>query len=138
METKESKLTVRIEQSETNYSAYIENIDGIAVTGTSIGEIKTKMYEAIQVYIEVCKELNCDIPVELQGDFELVFKMDVKSLFEFYDGVFSKSGLERITGINQKQLWHYASGNRNPRPEQALKLEQALHKLGEELISIRF
>ena len=62
--------------------------------------------------------------------------MDVKSLLDFYSGIFSKAGLERITGINQKQLWHYASGNRKPRPEQAMKLENALHKLGEELISI--
>jgi predicted RNase H-like HicB family nuclease len=137
MATKEC-ITVRIEPSETNYSAYIENIDGIVVTGKSIGEIKTKMNEAIHVYMDACKELNCDVPVELQGDFDLAFKMDVKSLLEFYNGIFSKSGLERITGINQKQLWHYASGNRRPRPEQALKLEQALHKLGEELISIQF
>ena len=37
---------------------------------------------------------------------------------------------------DQKQLWHYASGGRKPRPEQAIKLESALHKLGEELLSI--
>ena len=62
--------------------------------------------------------------------------MDVKSVLDFYSHVFTKSGLERITGINQKQLWHYASGNRTPRPEQALKLENALHDLGEELLAI--
>ena len=72
----------------------------------------------------------------LKGDYSLVFKMDVKSFLEFYTGIFTKAGLERVTGINQKQLWHYASGNRNPRPEQVVKIETALHKLGEELISI--
>ena len=59
-----------------------------------------------------------------------------KSFLECYAGIFSKSGLERLSGINQKQLWHYASGRRKPRPEQALKLESALHKLGEELMAI--
>ena len=54
-------------------------------------------------------------------------------MLQFYAGIFTKAGLERITGINQKQLWHYASGTRNPRPEQVLKIETALHKLGEEL-----
>jgi predicted RNase H-like HicB family nuclease len=130
-------LIVRIEQTEKNYSAYLESIDGIIVTGKSVDQIKSNMYAAISLFIEECKELNCEIPEELQSDYELVFKMEVKSVLDFYSGIFSKAGLERITGINQKQLWHYASGGRNPRPEQALKLEKALHKLGEELISIQ-
>ncbi len=134
METK--LLQVVIERAENNYSAYIPGIDGVVATGKTVDEIKENMTEAIRVFVETCEELGCDIPEELQGDYELHFKMDVKSLLDFYSGVFSKSGLERITGINQKQLWHYASGNRNPRPEQALRIERALHKLGEELLSI--
>lgn len=73
-----------------------------------------------------------------KDDYQLLFKMDVKSVLDFYAGIFTKAGLEKITGINQKQLWHYASGDRKPRPEQALKLERALHKLGQELLSISF
>lgn len=129
-------LQVIIERAEGNYSAYIEGVDGIVVTGNTVDEIKTKMIEAIQAFIEECRELGCEVPDELQGDYDLVFKMDVKSLLDFYSGIFTKAGLERITGINQKQLWHYASGTRNPRPEQAVKLERALHKLGEELLSV--
>lgn len=129
-------LRIIIERAENNYSAYIDGIDGIIATGKTVDEIKANMVESINAFIEECKDLGCEIPKELQGDYELNFKMDVKSLLDFYSGVFSKAGLERITGINQKQLWHYASGNRNPRPEQSLKLETALHKLGEELLSI--
>ena len=47
-------------------------------------------------------------------------------------------GLERLTGINQKQLWHYASRGRKPCKEQIHRIESALHKLGEELLSISF
>ena len=129
-------LRIIIERAENNYSAYIDGIDGIIATGQTVDEIKTNMIEAINAFVEECKDLGCEVPKELQGDYELNFKMDVKSLLDFYSGIFSKAGLERITGINQKQLWHYASGNRNPRPEQSLKLEKALHKLGEELLSI--
>ncbi len=129
-------LRIIIERAENNYSAYIDGIDGIIATGQTVDEIKTNMIEAINAFVEECKDLGCEVPKELQGDYELNFKMDVKSLLDFYSGIFSKAGLERITGINQKQLWHYASGNRNPRPEQSLKLETALHKLGEELLSI--
>ena len=125
-----------IERAEHNYSAYLDGVDGIVATGSSVEEIKMNMYEAINALIDECKEFGCEVPEELTGDYELVFKMDVKSLLDFYSGIFSKAGLERITGINQKQLWHYASGGRKPRPEQAIKLESALHKLGEELLSI--
>lgn len=129
-------IKVIIERADNNYSAYLDGIDGIVTTGASVDEIKSNMYDAINALIEECQEFNCEVPEELQGDYELVFQMDVKSLLDFYSGVFSKAGLERITGINQKQLWHYASGGRNPRPEQAIKLEVALHKLGRELLSI--
>lgn len=130
------QLTVIIEKADNNYSAYIDGIDGIITTGNTIDEIKKNMVEAIELYVETCKELELECPEELEGDYQLNFKMDVKSLLEFYSGIFTKAGLERITGINQKQLWHYASGNRNPRPEQKIKIETALHKLGEDLLSI--
>ena len=126
MENKSLKII--IERAENNYSAFIEGLGGIVATGKTVDEIKMNMIEAIEAFIVECKELGCDIPEELKGD--------VKSLLDFYSGIFTKAGLERITGINQKQLWHYASGNRNPKPEQNLKLEKALHKLGEELLSI--
>lgn len=129
-------IKVIIERAEHNYSAYLDGVDGIVATGSSVEEIKMNMYEAINALIDECKEFGCEVPEELTGDYELVFKMDVKSLLDFYSGIFSKAGLERITGINQKQLWHCASGGRKPRPEQAIKLESALHKLGEELLSI--
>lgn len=129
-------LTVIIERSENNYSAYIQDIDGIVALGNSVKEIKEGIIESINVLIDDCKEFGGEIPAELQGEYTLSFKMDTTSLLHFYAKIFTKAGLERITGINQKQLWHYASGKRTPRPEQALKIETALHQLGEELMAI--
>lgn len=111
-------------------------MDGIVATGKTVDEIKAGIINSINVLIEDCREFGGVVPVELKEDYELTFKMDVKSMLQFYAGIFTKAGLERITGINQKQLWHYASGTRNPRPEQVLKIETALHKLGEELLAI--
>ena len=129
-------LTVVVEQSDNNYSAYIDGVDGIVASGNTVSEIKENMYAAIEALREDCQEFGGEFPQELEGEFDLVFKMDVRSVLDFYSGIFTKSGLERITGINQKQLWHYASGNRKPRPEQTLKLERALHKLGAELMCV--
>ena len=129
-------LTVIIERTENNYSAYLQEVDGIVATGKSVEEIKKCIIDSINVLIDECNEFGDTIPEALKGEYCLAFKMDVKSLLDFYSKIFTKAGLERITGINQKQLWHYASGLRNPRPEQTVKLESALHKLGEELLAI--
>ena len=80
--------------------------------------------------------VNLDIPEVLSSCFEIAFEFDVQSLLSIYEGIFSKSGLEKLTGINQKQLWHYAKGISKPRPEQLRKIESALHRLGSELLSL--
>lgn len=132
-----AELNVIIEQTENNYAAYIEGIDGIATTGRTVDEIKSNMAEAIEFYVDTCKEMGLEVPEQLKGDYNLVFKMDTRCVLAFYYGIFSKAGLSRLTGINQKQLWHYASGLSSPRPAQKVKIENALHRLGEELLAVR-
>lgn len=130
------RLTAIIETAVDNYSAYIEGVDGVVATGKTLDEIKTNLIDAVDFYVEGCRETGCDIPDDLSGDFEIEFKMDVKSLLDFYSGIFTKAGLERITGINQKQLWHYANGKTKPRQAQKQKIENAIHSLGSELLRI--
>jgi hypothetical protein len=60
----------------------------------------------------------------------------MESLLNYYKGIFTNDALERITGINQKQLQHYASGYRKPREAQVKKIQTVLHQLGGELMSI--
>lgn len=129
-------LKVIIEHAGNNFSAYVADVDGIAVTGDSIDAIKASMCEAIDEYIEVSKEFGYEIPQVLLTDYEVIFEIDVCSFLKIYEGIFTKAGLERLTGINQKQLWHYANGTSKPRPAQRLKIEKGLHRLGNELISL--
>ncbi len=129
-------LKVIIERAEDNYSAYIEKIDGIAVSGKTVLEIKEKMHEAIEVYIDACKDFGYEIPEELASDYDLYFEMDTQTLLVYYAGIFGKPALEKITGINAKQLWHYAMGITKPREAQKDKIRKGLHALGEELMMI--
>lgn len=130
-------LTAIIESLENNYSAYIKDVDGVVATGSTIEEIKATLVEAVRLYVETCHDLGCDLPEALKGEYQIVFSMDVKSLLTLYQGIFTKAGLEKLTGINQKQLWHYASGISTPRKAQVLKIEKAIHRLGQELLSIQ-
>ena len=132
------KLFAVVEQADNNYSAYIENLEGVYATGKTLTKVKENLLEAIDVFIETCESKGYELPAELQGSFEVDFRMDVRSLLNVYSGIFTKAGLERLTGINQKQLWHYANGKSLPRRAQVLKIENALHRLGKELMNTAF
>ena len=130
------KVTVVIERAENNFSAYVQDVDGIIATGESIDEIKSSIINAIEEYKSACKDLGLEVPAELRGDYEIAFELDIQSFLMIYQGIFTKSGLEKLTGINQKQLWHYANGVTKPRQAQRQKIESALHRLGNELLSL--
>jgi len=125
-------LTVIIEHAEDNLSAYIENVP-IIVVGDNLDQIKKNMQEAIGFYLE-----SETVPVkELQEAYELEYKFDAESLLNYYTRIFSYVSLQYLTGINQKQLCHYASGLSKPREQQRRKIETALHNLGNELLAVR-
>ena len=75
-------------------------------------------------------------PELIKGVYEIEYRYDVQSILSYYASVFTKPALERLTGINQKQLHHYATGLKKPREPQRRKIEDALHKLGSELLSV--
>ena len=128
------RIKIIIERSKDLYSAYAENVEGIYGSGDTVAEAKKSVLDAIRLL----KKYNSEdhIPKEIKGKYELVFKFDAESLLNYYKGVFSNAAFERITGINQKQIQHYSTGLKRPRPIQAKKIETALHKLGAELMSV--
>ncbi len=125
------QVKVIIERSKNFYTAYSENVKGISGGGETVLEAKQAVLECI----EILKELG-NTPKILQGEYELNYKFDTQSLLNYYKGIFTNSALERITGINQKLIQHYATGLKRPRPAQAHKIQKALHDLGNELIAV--
>lgn len=134
----ENKLVVIVEFAEGNLAAYFKDIDGIAITGNNIREIKISAKEAIELYIETSKEMNLEIPNVLKDDFQLVYKYDLCSFLNAYSKVLGKAALENITGINQKQLWHYASGKRKPSKQTIDKVANSIHDFAKELSESQF
>ncbi|MBR3303325.1 MAG: hypothetical protein IKI67_03955 [Bacteroidales bacterium] len=66
-------LKAVIENCEHNLSAYIEGVDGIAATGANINELKQNLTTALEEFVYACKELGCELPKELEGDYYLNF-----------------------------------------------------------------
>jgi hypothetical protein len=105
-------------------------------TGITLSEIKKNIREAIEFHVESSLEDGDTIPEVFTREYELEFKLSTEALLNAYSDVFTKAALSRITGINQRQLWHYASGMRKPRPAQRKRIEDGLHSLGKELLNI--
>ena len=129
-------VIVTVEMTENNYSAYIEALPGCVTTGKSMDEIKANVQEAIEGHIEVSREFGDKIPTEFEGEYRLSFRFDTECLLTHYKGIFTNSALERLTGINQRQLQRYATGKTRPMRPQQVKIQKALHRLGEELLEV--
>jgi predicted RNase H-like HicB family nuclease len=130
------KNIVEISFVNKNFSAHVPALNGCVSTGASPDEIKANIEEAIQFHLEGIKDDGDAMPASFKGKYELVFKFDTHSLLKYYKNVITGSALERYSGINQKQLNHYANMYRKPKPEQMKKIEAAFHNLGRELLSV--
>ena len=127
------KVKIIIERSNDLFSAYAENVNGVYGAGTTVLEAKNSILKSLELLRKYNKG---NIPVILKGEYSLVFRFDVESFLNYYKGIFTNAALERITGINQKQLQHYATVLKKPRETQVKKIETALHKLGGDLLAV--
>ena len=128
-------VEVIVEHAGNNLSAYIEGAPVITV-GSNVKEIEKNMKEAVELYLESCKEMNIASVEILQGEFTLKFKIDAATFINYYSSIFTKAALSRITGINERQLWHYAAGVHKPRKQQLEKIQKGINALTEELAAI--
>jgi predicted RNase H-like HicB family nuclease len=69
---------------------------------------------------------------------EFEFKYDMPSFLQYYAYAFTLSGLERITGVNQRQLSHYINGVKRPGEKTVRKIENRIHLFANEISSISF
>ncbi|MDR1155962.1 MAG: hypothetical protein LBL04_14745 [Bacteroidales bacterium] len=129
--------TVRIiiEKSADFYDAYAENCAGVYGAGETVEAAKQNVLKGLELFVNTRDKK--DLPDILRGEYTVVFQYDTQSLLKYYNNIFTNVALERITGINQKLLHHYSSGLKKPRPAQRKKIETALHRLGNELLTVQ-
>ena len=130
------KITVDIYYTGNNYCAHAPILPGCISTANTLLEMKKNIKEAIDFHVESSLEDDDTIPEVFKGEYELEYRLSIEALLNAYSDIFTKAALSRITGINQRQLWHYASGLRKPRPTQRKRIEEGLHRLGTELLTI--
>ena len=105
--------------------------------GATIAEAKEDMARQMEFYKKTAIEEGFSYPKFLDGEFELHYTMDATSLMKYYvnAGIFSLAGMEKVTGINQKQLWAYMNGTK-PRRAQVERIEQGFRALNKDLEAV--
>ena len=128
-------ITVNIDW-ESNYGAYSEEVSGCVATNKSLEGVKKAYTEALEFHLEGLHKDGDEIPAVMKGKYRLEFVLNVRAILHYFEGVLTRSALSRVTGINERQLGHYITGHRKPRPEQRKKIVEGLHRIGKEINSV--
>ena len=119
-----------------NYGAGSKVVAGCVATHKTLEGVKKAYAESLGWHLEAMKADGDEIPKTLQGDYELEFELNIRALLHYFDGILTRSALARVTGINERQLGHYTTGHRNPRPAQRIKIIEGIHRIGIEFNSV--
>lgn len=124
----------RVREGEYVYSAVMEADDvpfGLNGTGRTIEEAKEDFLEA---YKDI-KDLMAEEGKHYE-ELDFCYSYDIPSFLDYYAYALSLAGLERITGINQRQLSHYINGTSKPRKATVERFRTRIKSFAEELYSI--
>jgi predicted RNase H-like HicB family nuclease len=128
-------ITVNIDW-ENNYGAYSEEVSGCVATNKTLEGVKQDYMEALEFHLQGLRADGDEIPPAMKGKYRLDYVLNVRALLHYFEGVLTRSALSRVTGINERQLGHYITGHRKPRPEQRKKIVEGLHRIGKEINSV--
>jgi predicted RNase H-like HicB family nuclease len=128
-------ITVNIDW-ENNYGAYSEEVSGCVATHKTLEGVKQAYTEALELHLQGLRADGDEISAALRGKYRLDYVLNVRALLHYFEGVLTRSALSRVTGINERQLGHYITGHRKPRPEQRKKIVEGLHRIGKEINSV--
>ena len=138
--SKKEIIKVFVEWTEKNFSASLsDNVPGaVVIAAKDITELKREVIETLRFHVEGMLADGDEIPQWLtDGDYELEYEyISAAALIHACEPYATIAALSRATGINQRQLSHYANGLRNPRPEQRKRIVEGLHSIGRELLSV--
>lgn len=128
-------VTVTLERGKDgSYSAFISSNNcpfGCIGEGMTAKETQEDFFAGVEDMRRVYAKCGKTFP-----ELDFRFQYDVPSFLGYYAYAFSLAGLQRITGINQRQLSHYVNGVRRPSKQTTQKIQTALRRFASELSQI--
>ena len=134
------KIQVKVGWSGKNYGCVADDevLNGIIiVTHKTLEGLKKEFNESLQFHIEGCLQDGDTLPEWLtSGQYTLDYVLGTSALIHSLDGILTRSAIARASGINEKQIGHYASGHRIPRQKQREKIVNGIHKISRDLAMV--
>ena len=133
------KIIVNVSWCNKNFAASLgDNVPGAVVfTADTFEELQREAKESLEFHVQGMIEVGDDVPQWLvDGDYEFEYVyLDTAALLRSSERFASLAAISRATGINQRQLSHYATGAKIPRPKQRKRNVEGLHNIGRQLMA---
>lgn len=134
------KIDVYVDWCDKNFAAsFGDNVPGgVAFTAGTFEEIKKEAKETLDFHIEGMLRDGDSVPQWLiDGDYKFVYHLvSISALLRCSENYTTMAAIARASGMNPRQLSHYANGIKKPRQQQRQRIIDGLHKIGEQLMSV--
>ena len=134
-----NKIHVNVSWTEKNYCCSWEDGQGgvVLVTAKTLQKLKDDFEESLRLHIQGCIADGDSFPEYLAtGNYEIFYDLDAAALIRNAETYTTMSAISRASGINQKQLSHYANGVKHPRSAQLERIKSGLHIIGTKLLAL--
>lgn len=113
------------------------NLGVVVVTAKTLEGVKREFEEALEFTVAGWVEDGDDIPGYLKkGDHQIEYVLNAAALLRAAETYTTLAAISRASGIHQKQLSHYVTGLKNPRPAQRERIVAGLHRIVAELLAL--
>lgn len=132
------KTTAIVEMwDDKTISVYVPDFDGFSLNGqgNTVEEAKQALMQAVDDYKTMLSETGKEIPASL-SDIEFEYKYDIASFFECFKFI-SVSTFAKYAGINPSLMRQYKQRIAFASEAQKMKIEEAIHRAGSEMLSVR-
>lgn len=123
--------------ADGTYWGTSQNFEGIVTAfGSSLEELQANFEEAFEDHMEVARETGQEY-VDQYDNAVFSYSMDLSSFFHLVPEL-KISSIAKKAKMNESLLRQYKNGLTTASQEQTKKIEQAVHELGRELLSVHF
>ena len=130
------KLIIIIEPGDGEMWARIDAPYTLLTTvGKTVEEVTLNLKDLIQDHLDHEGKTQAEWQGVKVEDIKFDYVYDLTELFDVLSAVKINS-IADLAGINQSLMRQYASGVKYPSPQQAKRIQEAVHQLGKKLMEV--
>jgi len=134
-------LKINVEASNKNFVASYQSKDingTILVTAKTFSQVKKEFISAFNFHIKSCLDDHDNLPnYIINKKYVFVFKMNTTASLLHIKSLLGTLATTKITGLDSQLLNDYLQGSKQPEAQQIKAINQTLHKIGTELLSVK-